>query len=203
MRKFDSVPFYGPLLNSLRPQRREVIMSHEREVTVATPEACLSLWKDRAIRNSHVHHDECENRKKWDACLTNINVISGVVVLYLSLVPWLEPHKDHGLKSIILSIAGTLIVLTTIWQAMKSFSWQATQFEKAALEYARITRMIEEIQAKTSLDEKIDQVALKRVRFELDWIARTAPSPRKKAWAQHFPASGPLAKREQEFGKKL
>ena len=178
-------------------------MTEKIDIGLASPKTCLTLWRDRALRNSRANHAASEYYSRKNVFFTNLNVYAGIIVLFLGSVQWVDKHVLFGNKDVIISVAGVCIVITTIWQAVEDYGWRAMQHEKVAIEYGRINRKIEEILAADSGGAPVDIAALSRVRTDLDGIARIAVMPPQNIWSDYFSPTSKLAKVEQEFGKEL
>lgn len=119
----------------------------------------LYNWRERAIRASLAHYRQSEIYRTIDACLLVFNVVSAIFVMYLtnnelfkiqvsdSDSPYENPVLDIlGIiitQNQLLSLAGFVVVSTSILQAIARFAEKRRSHKLAGNEFTEIKRKIE------------------------------------------------------------
>lgn len=162
-----------------------------------TDEKCaaslLLTWRRRAIRASNAHYEASKSARKWGIFLTVMNVTFALVVLFLTNNSIL-PAKILGMSiDLLTSLAGLLIVVTSVLQYILRFDEKARDNKTAGNDFSNIKRDIEE----ALIAKQITENLIKETKFAHAFASKSAPIVNSSQWKiAHEKAFKPLTENE-------
>lgn len=119
----------------------------------------MLLWTVRAHKAAKAHYIASLNIKRWGFVLTVFNALSAIVILVLTNAKWQQKIIDKWLSkyyifsdgdlsvinphTLVLSIAGIILVLSSIAQFILRWPEQAQKHRFAGIEFSNLQRKIE------------------------------------------------------------
>ena len=169
----------------------------------------LLLWKCRAHRAAVAHYAQSQSYKGWDFFLTVTNAMASLAVLFMTNAEWLKDlmsnnkpvelrkgsyeiinggvvvydlPNTHLLYIILTSIAGFVLVMTTILQYIRKDNENSKSHKTAGGEFSNLQRKIE----RYLLNEEFDMFLVHNINRDYSQITRSYKITDGKYWSSKY-----------------